>query len=412
MITVFSRFQSPRLKHVLDFVFASKGQPYRLSSHQTETIAFNYSSLHLEAPLSVLPSGLLEATKVDPHLRLKKEGERLQVNGVDDPLSVIFYILTRYEEYQAYTPDQHGRFSARQSQQFKLGVLHLPIVDQLVKQIWREMGLDYTSVLKQFDCIPSFDIDVAWAYKNRPLWRTLAALVKGKFTERLSVLFGSQRDPYDTYSDITRIAQKTGQTRCFFLLSNWGVHDKNISWNNRNYRSLIRQLHASAEVGIHPGYNSFLRGTIQRREIQRLAAILETQVDASRFHFLRFRLPKSYTLLLENGIRRDYSMGYTDHIGFRAGTSFPHLFFDLVQNKATPLQIFPFAYMDGALRDHLLYTPEVALSTIREMTRQIRDVGGTLMCVWHNTSITDRGAWKGWKAVLNQTMAYAQSLKV
>ena len=51
-------------------------------------------------------------------------------------------------------------------------------------------------------------------------------------------------------------------------------------------------------------------------------------------------------------------MGYTDRIGFRAGTCTPFNFYDLDNEKITSLKIVPFVYMDGVLNDKLKYTPK------------------------------------------------------
>ena len=115
-------------------------------------------------------------------------------------------------------------------------------------------------------------------------------------------------------------------------MSDWGKYDKNINWKNQDYQSLIRGLNANGGMGIHPGYETHLNPTKVKEEQNRLAEIVGHEVTKSRFHFLRFELAKSYQILLDNGITKDYSMGYADDIGFRAGTSVPFKFFNLEKN--------------------------------------------------------------------------------
>lgn len=47
-------------------------------------------------------------------------------------------------------------------------------------------------------------------------------------------------------------------------------------------------------------------------------------------------LPEHYSYLNELEIANDYSMGYPETIGFRAGTSTPYLFYDLNMEITTP----------------------------------------------------------------------------
>ena len=93
------------------------------------------------------------------------------------------YLLSRYEGFQpksykrSSTVDSH----ASQSQQKKLRYfVPTQYADELSERVCgQNLGLSYDSELSKFDCVPSFDIDVAWAYKGRPLWRTLGGFLKG-----------------------------------------------------------------------------------------------------------------------------------------------------------------------------------------------------------------------------------------
>ena len=116
---------------------------------------------------------------------------------------------------------------------------------------------------------------------------------------------------------------------------------------------------------------------------------------------------KSYDLLIQNGIKKDYSMGYSDRSGFRAGTSFPFYYFNLKKNKAEDLLIFPFAYMDSALKDKMNLSSEEALKHVEQIIDKTAKVGGLFMCIWHNSSVTDKGEWKGWRDVLDRTVDHS-----
>jgi hypothetical protein len=252
---------------------------------------------------------------------------------------------------------------------------------------------------------------VAWAFKGRPLWRTLGAMLKKRGDGRLKVLMNRAKDPYDTYSEIVHISTKVDRIICFSLLSDYGKFDKNISWKNQEYQSLIRSLNSHGGMGIHPGYNSFLKKEVQLKETKRLEKIVGHGITKNRFHFLRFDLPISYRILIENGIKKDYSMGYADNIGFRAGTSFPYFHFDLAKNESSELLVFPFAYMDSALKDYLKLNLEQSKEKVKQLIEEVADVGGLFMCVWHNSSITNKGEWEDWKDILDFTITHANKLK-
>lgn len=410
LITIFSPHITARLLYVLDFCFGEKGKTYEVYTNAEEFKSLsqkdlNYSNQSFNALYSILPQGLLFESDIHSGKSIVKEGEFLKIDNVNDELSLIFYFLSRYEEYGLARKDQHGRMRAEDNVLVQLKVHKSAIVDRMVKGLWEKLSLDYSAVKQQFKLIPSFDIDVAWAYKNRKFIRSIGAFVKGgKPIQRLGVLTGIKKDPYDTYTEMRKIAAKTDQFLSFVLLGDWGPYDKNIHWQNLAYGSLIRGLNLEGEVGIHPSYGSHVEDAKVANELSRLAEITGHEINLSRQHFLKFEFPKTFSVLAKLGITDDYSLGFADEIGFRAGTSFPFFFFDLQKNERTKLCFHPFSYMDSALKDYLKLDPNAAKVEIARLLEEVKFVGGEFIMIWHNSSIHDTGEWKGWKSVLDYTI--------
>ena len=178
--------------------------------------------------------------------------------------------------------------------------------------------------------------------------------------------------------------------------------DKNIKHNHPYLISLIRSISKNHLIGIHPSYNSFNSLKTLKMEISRLDNIVTT-TSMSRFHYLRFSLPESYQILLRAGIKQDFSMGFVDRIGFRAGTCTPFYFYDLENELTTNLKILPFAYMDGVLNDKLKYNTENSSKLISEIKQQVKNVNGSFNAVWHNESLSNQDRWNGWRRVFEST---------
>jgi hypothetical protein len=148
--------------------------------------------------------------------------------------------------------------------------------------------------------------------------------------------------------------------------------------------------------GLHPSYACFEHPEKIAEEKKRLEEILNREITSSRFHFLRFRLPESYRLLEETGIREDFSMGFSAFPGFRAGTSLPFRWFDLKKNQAGNLLIHPFSLMDSsrAFRGK----PKMAL--LDEARRQLHsgiEQGFPIHCIFHN----EHPSWWGWENAIS-----------
>jgi hypothetical protein len=98
-------------------------------------------------------------------------------------------------------------------------------------------------------------------------------------------------------------------------------------------------------------------------------------------------------------IYHDYSMGYADEPGFRAGMSRPFPAFDIEKNEPMELVIHPFAIMDSTLKSYLNLNYEQSLDLVSELSDAVREVGGVMITVWHNTSVSNHGIWEGWQSL-------------
>ena len=407
-LKIFADQPTDRLIYVLDFMFKQKGQHYTLLSDLDAASSGDLYMAYSKTPVNnakvwIQPSGLLDEKDISPHWSISFKENQWYINKQDDPLSIIFYFLSRYEEYTDLNRDHMGRFTAQQSVLFQAGQLGLPWCDIIIKNIWKELSLDYQDIAAGYQTILTYDIDIAWAYKYKPWWRTIANILKSfttpsELAERLKVLSGRQKDPYDHYDMIKRHA-KQYQTILFFLLGDYDTFDKNHHWKNRGLQALIKDMSTISDIGIHPSYQSFLDTKQVEKEQKRLAGICHTTIQKSRQHFLRMTLPTSYHILEANGITHDYSMGYAEHYGFRAGTAFPFYFFDLQNNSQRSLTVVPFTFMDGTLKEYMSMSPEEAILIINDLKKAVKSVGGQFIPLWHNHSIGNTKSWEGWQQV-------------
>jgi hypothetical protein len=110
-------------------------------------------------------------------------------------------------------------------------------------------------------------------------------------------------------------------------------------------------------------------------------------------------MPGSYNNILKAGISEEYSMGYPDEPGFRAGLARPYLFYNVFEDKQTNLKITPFQIMDATLIDYKKLDDGGSKEVILNMINETRKVGGLFVSIWHNTSLLDNDEWKRWRDV-------------
>jgi hypothetical protein len=332
-----------------------------------------------------------------------------------DPFACVFYLITRYEEYFSENMDEFERFSDTENILFKLGLLEIPVVDQIAFWIAEKIIGQYPEFKirkRSFQFYTTIDIDNAWAFKNKKPLISFGAILKAIFhgnteelKQRLIVFLGFRKDPYDTYKYILESYKGLlSRIHFFFLIGDRNQYDKNISHKNKSFRELITGISSICDVGIHPSYASNNKPWMFEKEKDRLEDIIQKPVTQSRQHYLKLKFPNTYQRLLKSGITDDYTMGFAKLAGFRAGTCTAFPFFDLSINQSTELTIHPFHVMDVTLKNHLHLNAEKAGQLIERLMSEVKKVNGTFVSLWHNESLRDSGQWTGWRKVFEQIL--------
>jgi hypothetical protein len=332
--------------------------------------------------------------------------------------AMVFFLVSRYEEYQDFTPDHLGRFPARESLAYKEGFLHQPLINYWVMQLAKRLKSQFPElkmVYPAYRLRTSFDVDLAWAYKYRPVWLTVAGGLRdllqrkwGLLSDRMMVLAGKRQDPFYCFDYLVRWSERyPTEAIFFFLLGDYGAYDKNTSYKQQALQQLIQQLASKFTIGIHPSFRSNKVAGQLQQEISRLEAIKGGTVKHSRQHFLMLRFPDTYRKLLAQGITHDYSMGFAQEVGFRASIASPFPWYDILLEKETDLMVHPFAAMDVSLKQYLGLSPQEALEILKEISQEVRAVNGELMLLWHNSSFSGQHGWEGWPEVFEKVLSFA-----
>jgi hypothetical protein len=425
MILVYCDHITERHRFVFEFIFEDiLGSVCQLTTDKTEFSNFtgpklNYSSAEFPGELHFRPHSFINEKWIfEQHIEISMwNGLPVFFHVGDlsewpfDPFAMSFYLVSRYEEYLPFKPDQHGRFRPESSLAFREGFLRIPLVDALISEMKKLLVTRFPLISlpgRPFRFIPSFDIDIAYAHLGKGWRRAFAAWVKlsvkldfRQMKERLLTLNGKTADPYDNFQVHLDLAAKYGHQPLYFvLMGDFGRYDRNTTYKSKRFRELLSALSVRAEIGIHPSYRAYLRPGILRKEKKRLEMIIQKPVLKSRFHYLRLNFPQSFHGLAKEGIKEDYSLGYSSMNGFRASTCSPFYFYDLEKEERTNLRIHPFIFMDSAMIDHLKIKPEAAVREIIYLTDQVKKYSGEAIGIWHNYSLSERGQYKGWRKVL------------
>lgn len=419
IITIYSKKNSPRLQYVLQWLFTEQlGLSWVLTHDLQAALNAVYPVFYgvEEGGMNIYAASLLWETSINTHDYQSNHWNQLYTlyynedsrNRIPfDIFSGIFFLLTRYEEYLPFTPDKHSRYPHTASILSKDNVLERPVLDEWV-QWFGQLLIDKWQLkpkTRTFHFQPSYDIDIAWSYKNKGFTRWAGAafrdLAKGNFSalvNRCKVSLGKAPDPYDAFGWMNALHEKYLLKPYYFILSaiNTTDFDKNIPLSHPGMKKLVQQAFSDGEIGIHPSFYTRDNDTLFLAEKELLAKTAGCEIMISRQHYIRLFFPDTYRMLISGGIQADYSMGYSTTFGFRAGTSHSFLWYDLKNEQVTTLRIYPFCFMDTTAHYDLELSVGEAFKQLETMKEKLQQTGGVLTTVLHNFSLGTDAEWKGW----------------
>jgi hypothetical protein len=328
-----------------------------------------------------------------------------------------FYLLSRYEEYLPHVNDDYGRFMAKESLAYHNRFLNQPVVDiwaYKLRDALQERFLDFKFEERHYKIQPVIDVPTAYYFRQKELFRTIGGTLNDlsrfqlkQLYQRYLVLMGFKRDPYDTFKWIITLQKKSNfKFMVLFLIGDFSTYDKNISTNKKEFISLIKSIADYCDVGIKASYFSLDDISILKKEKLKMESITNSDLKAVRHSFSKLNLPKSYRNLVELEINQDFTMGYIDTLGFRAGTCTPFQWYDLDYEVQTPLQINPYHCLDFAL---LKYQSELDKTEhLEKLIAEVKSVNGTFTPVFHNYSFSSLDRWKGFRSLFKLILESAE----
>jgi hypothetical protein len=424
-LRIYSPEITPRLEYVA-FVICSSvlGIEYEITNDRRKIgnhPCIIYSDEKVRDQFVIRPSGLINETGITDTVPVVSYIDDMPVFFATDDgdfpfdvFSAAFYMLSRYEEYLPFPPDVHGRFAGSRSLAFRGGFLRIPVVDIWARYLATELVKRFPVITirhNEYRPLLTLDVDQPYAYRSRGFLRSVGGLVKGfagtgaKPVERIRTMAGQKEDPYDNFGYIEeQVRLHDCESLFFFPVGDQGDYDHNPPWKDHDYSVIIKKYDTIAATGLHPSYRSSGRPGVLKMETDRYRHITGHFPERARQHWLLLHMPETYQSFETAGIKFDYTMGYADEPGFRAGIARPFPFYDLSREKTTGLTIVPFQVMDGTLRQYQHLTPEVAVRLTASIIAATRNVGGLFISVWHNTSLSECNGWEGWRKVFEEIL--------
>lgn len=339
-----------------------------------------------------------------------------QFSVSDDQISIgldiigsMFFMLSRWEEIANTSRDHYDRFSAKDSVAFKFNFLLRPVVDEYCELL--------RVLINQFDCQfdrPSepkarirytCDVDHIVDPSTSNIYGLTKSLLRtaiGKYPSRpiVSTLKRYLRgeNAYDCFDYIFKsLHHKNIEGAFYFITGGNSQFDGTYDFMEQDVSILLQKISQNGfEVGLHPSFMTYKDSEQTKLEFDKLRRHAE-QVSihqdlwGGRQHYLRWDPEITKRNWEKAGLSYDSTLGYADHVGFRAGTCRDHKLFDPIERREVNLIERPLMLMDVTLVDkHYMdygYSQK-AYETIQNLKEQCALYGGSFNFLWHNSHLS------------------------
>jgi hypothetical protein len=346
-----------------------------------------------------------------------------------DILGLTYWMLARIEEIGRTDLDAHERFPATSSHAHRHGYLERPVVDEWLHVLGQVIQRQWSRVdLKQHKpaTVVSCDVDSPFAHNGSIKWmirqsagdvlkrRSVAALASTVVGTLRARRGDHSRDPHlKGLRFIMDVNENAGRSVAFYFIpeNTDPKLDNRVSLDDPRMRSLLREIHSRGhEIGVHPGYNTYIYSDTLAKSVSTLRRVLDEEgivqpLLGGRQHFLRWQTPTTARLWEESGLDYDTTLSYADMPGFRCGTCFEYQVFDPVEDRVLALRQRPFIVMECSViaqRYLGLGYSDAALNLMKTYQDVCTRVGGQFGLLWHNSHLGTKDDRRFYRELVGQ----------
>ena len=411
-LIIFSDILTPRIKYIFNFIFKEilkaevEFTGNRQHFHQSSYAKLSYGPAPIGDEIFFKSTSLLFSNKLtEINVKTIAFADYLAPFPVDgsvlpfDVFAASFLIITRFEEYlhQKRTEDD---FKPAKSWQHKWKVLDRPIIDE-----WALILKDI--ILKKY---PNFKSH-GRTFQHRPVFNfTVVPDLPEGFINRTKFIFSSLFKKENKYlsakfDEFTGVGAKSEDVieklNAQFAQKNKPVYFINFPLVPIEYirsNGLSKKLKDNAVGLLRPCASSKEKQNEIRDGLSKLKKIFPEPIPLISQQLEPLRFPICYLNLLKAGITTDFSMGYPNFSGFRAGTCTPFNWYDLQLEKVTPLVINSYCITDQQLQ----YLPlPAAQETISKYLSVVKKVNGSFHSGWNLRSLSPNPKYKKLNTLFN-----------
>jgi len=353
-----------------------------------------YSLFHHMLP--VLEQSLYRDTRSN-QIYISRDSSRIHIS-VDIP-ATCFYFLSLANERRTAERDSFGRFQKASS---PLGqrIYEYPIVDRYLLLLRNLLiSLHPPRSLKSiwpknhsFAVALSHDVDRIRTWTARKIRRNLRSHnTLSSFPQRLMGVVKSLATTENwrgNFNFITQLESSYDVSSTFFLVAKQRHPlDPGYNLTSSNLKQAFSCINSfGSDIAVHGTIPSASAPGYLEEEIKRLQLHSNRAILGGRQHYLCYS-QETLQFWIDCGLKYDSTLGFSDDIGYRCGTTFPFYLHD--GNQESPIVELPLILMDTVLflESKQFLNAQQAWEIVLNALQETRDNHGVLTVNWHNSDL-------------------------
>ena len=330
-----------------------------------------------------------------------------------DIFGSIFYLLTGYEESQNIRRDIHNRFVCKNSFLSNDNLILRPIVNEYIEFLFSlikyfDSGLKLPN--RKFEKNITSDVDLPYNHDFKNVKGLIAGSIKYFFKKNYTdspfklinnyFKFKSNREindkEYNNFSWMLEKLNGKNNKLVFFFLANKNKHklDGDYLIDEQPIKNLIDKIDKCGHgIGIHFSYDTYKNYNKIKDELIEFDSVISSREKKSRQHYLRWCSISTPLLLDQAGIKNDFTVGFSDHVGFRSGTCFKYRLYDLVTRRILNIFETPLIVMDVSLYSEKymnISSQNQIIDLLEQLLKECKHYNGIFSAVWHNNQLNQK----------------------
>lgn len=322
-----------------------------------------------------------------------------------DIINTAFYFISCKQEYDISSRDGFDRFLSKFSLISEIS--KEPVFDNFSKMLLNIIQRIDNSIKEKSDkfrILLTHDVDNVNSRNIFVLLHFVKQILNGKeksFKERVGdLLKNTVSNRYMMIDKCIELEKKyNGKSEFYFIQGKKGRYGSRYSVNELKKVKNVFSQDGDFVAGIHTNFYSYENVDNIKNEKSTLENYFKINIKSCRNHYLRFKVPVSWSVLYDCGIEYDTTLGYSDTDGFRAGTSKCFLPYDVMKNEKIDILEIPMINMDVVEMEKNKSFEEKWIS-IKEVIDKAKSNNSVSSILWHQCSLSYDDYYKMYEKIL------------